>query len=60
MDALQRKQVISEEWMIDSRTPAHNISRLRYRATYTDSTLWWLMVQLDLLDQNVLKWRQQR
>ncbi len=59
MDALQRKQVISEEWMIDGRTPVRNISRLRHRATYTDSTLWWLMVQLDLLDQNILKRQRQ-
>lgn len=58
MDARQRKQVISEEWMIDRRTPARNISRLRHRATYTDATLWWLMVQLDLLDHNILKRRQ--
>ena len=58
MDATQRKQVISEEWMIDSHTPTHNISRLRYRATYSDATLWWLMVQLDLLDRNTLRKRQ--
>lgn len=55
MDPKHRKQAIAEEWMIDGQTPTRNISRLRYRATYTDATLWWLMTQLDLLDRNSLR-----
>ncbi len=52
MNPNDRKQAIAQEWMINVHHPLHSISRLKYRATYTDVTLWWLVVQLDLLDKN--------
>lgn len=54
MKPKQRRQAIAEEWMLDTHTPARNISRLRRRATYSEATLWWLMAQMDLLDPNSL------
>lgn len=51
MNAQQRRQVIASEWMIDIQNPIHSISRLKQRATYSDVTLWWLAVQLNLMEQ---------
>jgi hypothetical protein len=53
MNAKIRKQVIAQEWLIDSQQPLQSISRLRYRGTYAEVTLWWLVVQLDLLDKAI-------
>ena len=52
MNAQQRGQIIASEWMIDSQNPVHSITRLKRRATYSDVTLWWLVVQLNLMEQN--------
>ncbi|MFS8860721.1 hypothetical protein [Synechococcus sp. B60.1] len=52
MNAQQRSQIIASEWMIDSQNPVHSISRLKRRATYSDVTLWWLVVQLNLSERN--------
>lgn len=52
MNAQQRSQIIASEWMIDSQNPVHSISRLKRRATYSDVTLWWLVVQLNLSEHN--------
>lgn len=52
MNAQQRSQIIASEWMIDSQNPVHSISRLKRRATYSDATLWWLVVQLNLSEHN--------
>ncbi len=52
MNAQQRSQIIASEWMIDSQNPIHSISRLKRRATYSDVTLWWLVVQLNLSEHN--------
>jgi len=52
MNAQQRSQIIASEWMIDSQNPVHSISRLKQRATYSDVTLWWLVVQLNLSEHN--------
>jgi hypothetical protein len=38
--------------MIDSQNPVHSISRLKQRGTYSDITLWWLVVQLNLMEHN--------
>ncbi len=50
MNAQERSQIIASEWMIDSQNPIHSISRLKQRATYSDVTLWWLVVQLNLME----------
>ncbi len=52
MNAQQRSQIIASEWMIDSQNPIHSISRLKQRATYSDVTLWWLVVQLNLSEHH--------
>lgn len=52
MDSRLRQETIAEEWMIDRSHPSQSISRLKTRATYADTTIWWLVVQLDLLDKN--------
>lgn len=44
------QQIIAEEWMIDTRDPSHSVTRLKRRSTYSDITLWWLVMQLDLLE----------
>ncbi|MFS8866614.1 hypothetical protein [Synechococcus sp. H65.1] len=52
MNARERSQIIASEWMIDSQNPVHSIFRLKQRATYSDVTLWWLAVQLNLSERN--------
>ncbi|MFS8775460.1 hypothetical protein [Synechococcus sp. O70.2] len=52
MEARERSQIIASEWMIDSQNPVHSISRLKQRGTYSDITLWWLVVQLNLMEHN--------
>ncbi|MDX2272766.1 MAG: hypothetical protein NW237_12605 [Cyanobacteriota bacterium] len=52
MKAHTRRLAIAQEWMINPESPNQTISRLKSRATYSDVTLWWLVVQLDLLDKS--------
>lgn len=52
MDGDKKRLAIIQEWMINPDTPTQTLSRLRRRATYGETTLWWLVNELGLLDKN--------
>jgi len=51
MNADTRRTIIAAEWMMDAHNPLPTLARLHYRGTYNNSTLWWLVVQFNLLNR---------
>ncbi|MEN9206120.1 MAG: hypothetical protein Q6J68_00745 [Thermostichales cyanobacterium SZTDM-1c_bins_54] len=51
MNAEKRQAILAEEWMMDAHNPLPMLARLHYRGTYSQATLWWLVVQFNLLSR---------
>jgi hypothetical protein len=51
MNAQKRQEILAEEWMMDPHNPLPMLARLHYRGTYSNTTLWWLVVQFNLLSR---------